>query len=65
MLDFVAGVPLLLEGSPALDTGLGTLSFSGVPMEEVLEYLSTDYLGNPRSREGDSFPNIDRGAIER
>ena len=53
------------EGSPALDSGLGELVFDGVPMDQALELLSTDFRGNPRARSGDRFVDLDRGAVER
>jgi hypothetical protein len=46
-------------GSPAVDSGLGDLVFEDAPMQDILEYLSTDVVGTPRA-----LPTIDRGAVE-
>ena len=68
-LEWTEGVPVPAVGSPALDSGLADLMLltlpAELPMDEVYDYLATDHLGNPRARDGDTFPGIDRGAIER
>lgn len=56
--------PVPAEGSPAIDSGLGDLSFEGIPLEQALDWLATDFDGNIRTREGGGFTAIDRGAIE-
>lgn len=64
LLVMTDGVPVPGAGSPAIDSGLDTLQFDDVPMAQVLDLLDSDFLGNPRPRVGDSFPGIDRGAVE-
>ncbi len=64
MLEFVDGIPMLTSGSPAIDSGLGVLNFADVPMDRVRAFLSRDYRGAARERDGDTFPGIDRGAVE-
>ncbi len=64
ILDVVDGIPVPGANSPALDSGLGALDFADVPMDQVLEYLSTDILGAARARSGSELPGIDRGAVE-
>lgn len=56
------GTPLPAPGSPAIDSGL--LAFEDVPMDLVRAYLSTDVRGRPRARNNDTYPDIDRGAVE-
>ena len=70
LLDDIDGVPVPAANSPAIDSGASTISFTSlpieqIPMEDVLQYLSRDYQGQPRERVGDTFPTIDRGAVER
>ena len=57
-------IPVPASGSPAIDSGLGTLEIEDIPLEEALDWLSSDYLGMTRTREGSVFTAIDRGAIE-
>jgi len=57
-------VPVPGEGSPAIDSALETMAFEGVPMDQALEFLETDFRGTPRQRSGGSFPGLDRGAVE-
>lgn len=64
LLTMVDGSPTPVAGSPAIDSGLGDLSVEDAPMDEVLKYLSMDYRGVPRRREGRRFVAIDRGAVE-
>ena len=64
LLMIVGGNPVPVSGSAAIDSGLGAIFVEEAPMEDVLEYLSTDYRGAPRRREGRKFVAIDRGAIE-
>ena len=59
LLEVVDGVPVPGAGSPAIDSGLGDLVFEDAPMQDILEYLSTDVVGTPRA-----LPTIDRGAVE-
>ncbi len=59
LIEFVNGIPTLMTGSPAIDSGLGTLEFDGVPMQDILDYLATDVVGTPRT-----LADIDRGAVE-
>jgi len=65
MLELDGEVPVPAEGSPAVDSALGELAFEGVPMDQALEFLATDFRGTPRTRAGDSFVDLDRGAVER
>jgi len=64
MLELVDEVPVPAAGSPAIDSALETMVFDGVPMDQALDFLATDYRGAPRQRSGDSFPGLDRGAVE-
>jgi hypothetical protein len=65
LLDFEGEVPVPGEGSPAIDSALGSLLFEGVPLDQALELLETDYRGMARTRSGDGFSDLDRGAVER
>jgi hypothetical protein len=65
MLELADEVPVPAAGSPAIDSALGALTFEGVPVEQALELLGTDYRGAPRARSGDDFVDLDRGAVER
>lgn len=64
ILEFVDGIPIPSPGSPAIGTGLGRLSFEGVPMDQVIAFLATDFLGTRRPLVGEEFRSIDRGAIQ-
>lgn len=61
-------VPEPTAGSPAIDSALGELGAEldqlDLPTERILELLETDYRGAPRTRSGDAFFDLDRGAIE-
>lgn len=65
MLELDGEVPVPAAGSPALDSAFGGLAFDGVPLEQALELLETDFRGAPRARSGDAFVDLDRGAVER
>ncbi len=65
LIELDGEVPVPGDGSPAIDSALGELVFAGVPMDQALELLSTDFRGNPRARSGDAFVDLDRGAVER
>lgn len=65
LLELVEGVPIPSAGSPALNSGLELIELTGVPMDRVLEALAIDHLGQPRTVDGATFPDIDRGAVER
>ena len=56
--------PVPSDGSPAIDSGLGTLDVEDIPLDEALDWLGSDYVGNVRTRDGSAFTAIDRGAIE-
>src|SRR4029079_1806460 len=47
MLELVDEVPVPAAGSPAIDSALDTMVFDGVPMDQALDFLSTDYRGAP------------------
>jgi len=57
-------IPVPAGGSPAIDSGLGTFDIDDLPLDEALEWLSSDYVGTIRTRDGSGFTAIDRGAIE-
>ena len=65
LIELDGEVPVPGEGSPAIDSALGELVFEDVPMDQALEFLATDFRGNPRARAGDVFVDLDRGAVER
>lgn len=58
LLELTDGIPRLGAGSPAIDSGLGSIELTDAPAD-VLDYLLTDFLGNPRALE-----TLDRGAVE-
>jgi parallel beta-helix repeat protein len=64
MLELDGEVPVPAAGSPAIDSALGALPFEGIPMDQALELLETDFRGAPRTRSGDAFVDLDRGAVE-
>lgn len=57
-------LPTLLPDSPALNSGIEMLNFSGVDMGVALDYLSEDFLHQQRARSGNTFVMPDRGALE-
>ena len=59
LIEYVDGIPTLRAGSPAIDSGLGTMQFDDYPMQGILDFLATDVVGTPRS-----LADIDRGAVE-
>jgi len=59
MLEMDGEVPVPAAGSPAVDSGLGTIDISGAP-DGALDYLRTDFRGTQRD-----LAKIDRGAVER
>lgn len=63
-LELIDDIPVPRVGSPAIGTGLGTITVDSGSLEDTLRYLETDFRGDPRTRVGDEFPTIDRGAIE-
>ena len=64
LLDRSGEIPRLSPGSPAIDSGLGDLSFPDVPGDIAMTYLSVDFEGNPRQTSGDTLVAPDRGAVE-
>lgn len=71
LLDFTEDIPVPAAGSPVIDSGLsesagfGLEALPAAERDAVLQLLTSDYLGTPRTRDGDDFPGIDRGAVER
>jgi hypothetical protein len=64
MLEMIDGVPVPMTGSPAIDSGLGTITVDSGSVDEVIRYLSADFRGDARTETMGEFLTIDRGAVE-
>jgi hypothetical protein len=63
-LQFIGGIPIPDDGSPAIGSGQSPMFFDSVPREAINRFLKTDFLGARRPFDGDEFAGIGRGAVE-